>query len=63
MKIYEQDILDQVNEKIIFSLYRNISKEYIIECLNDFIYNLPKESSVDLLLKLCEIRNKVKEGV
>lgn len=56
----EIDMLNIVKEKVIFSLYRNMNKETLLESLNEFIYSLSPDTSVDLLLELCKIRNTIK---
>ena len=61
MRVYEKELLSNINEKITFCLYRNMDKDYIIDTLNNFIYSLPQQTSIDFLLKLCEIRNNIKD--
>ena len=62
MKRYEKDLLNQVNEKVVFCLYRGIDKNQIAEWLDDVIYNLSEDTSYELFKILCRIQDNLSLG-
>ena len=62
MKRYVKDLLNQVNEKVVFCLYRGIDKNQIAEWLNDVIYNLSDDTSYELFKILCRIQDNLLLG-
>ena len=63
MKVCEIYILKQINERIMFYLNTNMNKDRIIKKINDFIHDLPEESSTEFLSELCELKNKIKDEI
>ena len=62
MKRYEKDLLNQVNEKVVFCLYRGIDKKQIAEWLDDVFYNLSDDTSYELFKILCRIQDNLSLG-
>ena len=59
---YEQQLLDSVDEKVAFCIYRGIDNNYIANQLDDVIYNLPDDSSPELLSILYRIQDNLLMG-
>ena len=55
----EEKILNYVNERIEFCLRNNIDKDYIANCIDDIIYDLPEESSSELFSILYRIQDNL----
>ena len=62
MNRYEKDLLNQVNEKVVFCLYRGIDKKQITEWLDDFINDLSNETSNELINILYRIQDNLLLG-
>ena len=55
----EEKILNYVNERVEFCLRNNIDKDYIANCIDDIIYDLPEESSRELFSILYRIQDNL----
>ena len=55
----EEKILNYVNERVEFCLRNNIDKDYIANCIDDIIYDLPEESSSELFSILYRIQDNL----
>ena len=55
----EEKILNYVNERVEFCLRNNIDKDYIANCIDDIIYDLPEESSPELFSILYRIQDNL----
>ena len=62
MKRYEKDLLNQVNEKVVFCLYRGIDKKQVAEWLDDVIYDLSDDTSSELFNILYRIQDNLLLG-
>ena len=55
----EEKILNYVNERVEFCLRNNIDKDYIANCIDDIIYDLPEEASPELFSILYRIQDNL----
>ena len=62
MNKYEIDLLESIEEKVAFCMYRGIDNNYIANQLDDVIYNLPKDSSAELFNTLYRIQDNLLMG-
>ena len=62
MNRYEKDLLNQLEEKVIFCLYRGIDKKQIAEWLDDVIYELSENTSSELFNILYRIQDNLLLG-
>ena len=62
MNRYEHELLNQINEKVVFCLYRGIDKKQIAECLDDAIYDLSDNNSSELFNILYRIQDNLLLG-
>ena len=62
MNRYEKDLLNQINEKVVFWLYRGIDKKQIAEWIDNFIYNLSEDTSSELFNILYRIQDNLLLG-
>ena len=60
MTIKEKEILGYVKEYITSCLYKNVSKNYLVYWLEDFINDLPEDISLELILILYKIHDTLK---
>ena len=58
----EKEILDYVNECIISCLRKNVSKNYLANWLDDIIYDLSDEYSLELFNILYRIQDNLLLG-
>ena len=58
----EKDLLNQINEKVVFCLYRGIDKKQIADWLDDFIYDLSDNTSSELFNILYRIQDNLLLG-
>ena len=58
----EKRILDIVDESVYFCLERGIDKKQIAEWLDDYIYDLPVDSSPELFNTLYRIQDNLLFG-
>ena len=62
MNSYEKALLNQVNEKVVFCLYRGIDKKQVAEWLDDVIYDLSEDTSNELFNILYRIQDNLLLG-
>ena len=62
MNKYEIDLLESIEEKVAFCMYRGIDNNYIANQLDDVIYNLPEDSSAELFNTLYRIQDNLLMG-
>ena len=62
MNRYEKDLLNRINEKVVFCLYRGIDKKQIAEWLDDAIYELSEDTSSELFNILYRIQDNLLLG-
>lgn len=62
MNKYEIDLLESIEEKVAFCMYRGIDNNYIANQLDDVIYNLPEDSSTELFNTLYRIQDNLLMG-
>ena len=62
MNRYEKDLLNQINEKVVFCLYRGIDKKQIAEWLDVAIYELSEDTSSELFNILYRIQDNLLLG-
>lgn len=62
MNKYEIDLLESIEEKVAFCMYRGIDNNYIANQLDDVIYNLPADSSEELFNTLYRIQDNLLMG-
>ena len=62
MNRYEKELLNQINEKVVFCLYRGIDKKQIAEWLDDVIYDLSDDTSSELFNILYRIQDNLLFG-
>ena len=62
MSKYESDLLETIQEKVSFCIYRGIDNNYIANQLDDVIYNLPEDSSAELFNSLYRIQDNLLMG-
>ena len=62
MSEYESDLLETIEEKVAFCIYRGIDNNYIANQLDDVIYNLPEDSSAELFNELYRIQDNLLMG-
>ena len=62
MNKYEIDLLESIEEKVAFCIYRGIDNNYIANQLDDVIYNLPADSSEELFNTLYRIQDNLLMG-
>ena len=58
----EKDLLNQIDEKVVFCLYRGIDKKQIAEWIDDVIYNLSDDTSSELFNTLYRIQDNLLLG-
>ena len=58
----EKKFLNDVDEKVYHCLQRGIDKKYIAEQLDDVIYNLPEDTSSELINILYRIQDNLLMG-
>ena len=58
----EKKYLNYIDERVYFCLQRGIDKKYIAEQLDDVIYNLPEETSLELFNILYRIQDNLLFG-
>lgn len=58
----EKEYLNYIDERVYFCLQRGIDKKYIVEQLDDVIYNLPEETSSELFNILYRIQDNLLFG-
>ena len=58
----EEKYVDYINERICFCLEKGIDKNYIAEQLDDVIYNLSEDTSVELFNILYRIQDNLLIG-
>ena len=62
MNKYESDLLETIEEKVAFCIYRGIDNKYIAEELDNVIYNLSEDSSQELFNALYRIQDNLLMG-
>ena len=62
MNKYESDFLETIEEKVAFCIYRGIDNKYIAEELDNVIYNLSEDTSVELFNELYRIQDNLLMG-
>ena len=62
MNKYEIDLLESIEEKVAFCMYRGIDNNYIANQLDDVICNLPEDSSAELFNTLYRIQDNLLMG-
>ena len=62
MNKYESDLLETIEEKVAFCIYRGIDNKYIAEELDNVIYNLSEDSSAELFNELYRIQDNLLMG-
>ena len=58
----EKEFLNDVDEKVYHCLQRGIDKNYIAKEIDDVIYNLPKDTSSELINILYRIQDNLLYG-
>ena len=58
----EKKFLDSIDEKVYHCLQKGIDKNYIAEQIDDVIYNLPEDSSSELINILYRIQDNLLYG-
>ena len=58
----EKKFLDSIDEKVYHCLQKGIDKNYIAEQIDDVIYNLPEDSSSELINILYRIQDNLLFG-
>lgn len=62
MTLYEIDLLNSINEKILFRLAKGINTQYLIDQIDDIICYLPPGASNELFLELYRIVDNLELG-
>ena len=59
MNDYEKDLLNQIEEKVLFCLQKGLPQQYIAEQLDDVIAYLPEDSSSELFSIIFRIQDNL----
>ena len=62
MSDFERELLETVEEKVAFCMYKGIDNNYIANQLDSVIQKLPENSSVELLNTLYRIQDNLLAG-
>ena len=62
MTNHEKELLNQIEEEVVFWIYRGIDKKQIAEWLDDVIYNLSDDNSSELFNILYRIQDNLLFG-
>jgi hypothetical protein len=55
----EKEVLDLVNERVVFMLNNNVDRSYIAKCIDCFIAELPNDYSKEVLSILYRIQDNL----
>ena len=62
MTKHEKDLLNQINEKVVFCMYKGIDKKQVAEWLDDVIYDFSDDNSSELFNILYRIQDNLLLG-
>ena len=62
MTKHEKDLLNQIEEEVVFWMYRGIDKKKIVEWLDDVIYDLSDDYSSELFNIIRRIQHNLLLG-